>query len=806
MSEERTTLHDFWLTRVTYACKALFRSPRFLFLSVGTLAVSTGLTLFLLAVGYAVVMRSLPIPRAETITVVQSSDRAAAGAQFGVSVADWDDLRQRANAFSDTALVRARDVLLQRDGNMDRVTGAEFTPGLLPMLDTQVHLGRSFDQDDESSVILSFGYWQREFGGDPAVLGKSLVLDGVVAGEIIGVMPAGFRLFALLFRADPAIYLPAFDAAEGSHRVRRDRIWTALGRLRPGVTAHEARSRIAAVAAQLKQEHPRDYETHEFRAQMLPAAVQGYWRTAILFLLGAVVLVLIAACVNVAGLFLIWISSRRRQFAIRMALGARWTHVAIEVLVQALLVAFAGSALGLILAYWSVRLLPLAGIAALEIPRIEETHVGAWVAAAGAALALVVGALVSLVPLLSLRSGRLQDALVDRPLTAAARPQSIRALFAAAQVSIVTVLMLTSATLISTFLALSSRELGYNYEKVLSMRMTLPYQQGFSQQLHVVNAILDRIGGMNGVSSAATSYPSPAQSDFVRPFELDSEIGTAQTGVPRMARLQRVSSNYFTAMKIRLLHGRLFRSETARFEEGVVVVNRSFAEQFLKPRWEGRQISMRQFWPDRRFPIAGIVDDTFESVTASATPTIYMSTPLNYLHLLVRTTAPDITPMTLRDAVKRVSQSVAVDQLSELGDAAGTPVARVKVQLALVIAFAFVAMVLAVVGIFATLSLSVSERLREFGIRAALGGTPCRLAFAMFRSMLVAVAAGAVLGILVMQAVSRLLASYVAGMRANGLMETVFVCVFLVAACIAASWSPVRRILHLRPATLLRTP
>lgn len=405
---ERRRARDVCYAALVYAVKSLTRSPRFAIVAAGTLAAAVGFGLVLLAIASAVIFRALPIVGAESLVVVRSAAAPSFAAQSGISVADWDEIVARTGVFEKAALIRTLDVLLERDGGMDRVIAGEFSSALLPLLETRLIIGQPFDERAGSrSVILSYSYWQREFGGNPTALGKTIRLDGTRTAVISGVLPDNFPLYRLLFRSDPQLFVPIDDP----DRPRDNRMWTGIGRLRHGITIPEARFRLHQVSQALRKEFPTANRSVVFDATPLPVAVQGVWRSAILFLLGAVALLIAAACANVAALFVARTLLRRSEFGLRLALGATWVELAMILLFEGVLIACAGTVIGILCASVVVRTFTATELVRRGIPRIESAGIDATVIAGAIAGTVLIAIAVSVVAIRQVRGSRLSGVI-----------------------------------------------------------------------------------------------------------------------------------------------------------------------------------------------------------------------------------------------------------------------------------------------------------------------------------------------------------------------------------------------------------
>ena len=765
-------------------------------MGVATVSVAVAPFLILTSIASAVIFKSLPIPKAEELVVVRLG-------RFGVSIPDWQDICERSRVFAGEAVVREADSLMEEGDRMQRVAAGELTPGLLTLLGSRMLVGRAtMTPDEHDGVILTEDYWRGRFGGRPEVVGSSIRLDGTQDGVVIGVVSRDIRLFPLLFGIEPRLYL-FVSQSERRESKRTNRRWSGIGRLRPGLSILEARTTLATVFTQLKQAHPRAYSDVELSVVPLPSAVQGNWRRVLVGALVAASLVVLAMVANLSGLFLVRTTSRMTGMAIRRAVGAPLSSLRFDILVEGVVIASLGAGVGLLLAVQALSFLQSPSSRFLRIARLDEVTAGGWLAEVAVLVGVAVGILATAIPALRLRDASLGPNLNVGGVGLHRNPVALLGTLVTIQITLVSLLLLASASLTSSLLLLMSRDIGFQYRGVASTRLTLPYFLSKERESQIAESILSRVRALPGVASVATSFPAPGRPDPERKFEVVSSGGLRerpQTGWN--ARLQSVSRDYFETLRIRLRQGRFFSG--AGFEDNVVIINSSLARSLSEASALGAEVVFPQFFPNKAFKVIGVVDDTLETASDVPSPTIFLCSPSNWLHLLVRSNGNPIALPVLREVVGSTDKTVAVDQMGYLDDQIGLPVARTRIEASSVTAFALIALCLSAVGIFTTVSLSVSLRMKEFGIRLAVGATPRSLRLLILRFILTRVLVGLLAGIVLSEVLVRSLSSEVQGLQPNSPVEIVAVAVFIGLAAVMAVWKPVDNSGRVDPAVLIR--
>ena len=748
------------LQDVRYTLRSFRRNPVFAGVAVLTLGIGIGATAAVFRLVDAALLEPLPYADPDRLVVLHS---ARAEQEISMSFPDLRDLRDRTRSLAELAGFAGTSFNLTVAGVPERLAGQLVTADLFTTLGVAPALGRGFLPGEEGPggprvAVLSDALWRRSFAGDARVVGTTVSLDGEPF-TVVGVMPPGFDFPGGIVYGAAEVWVPAgLRSAEWSDRGEHPGLY-AVGRLAPGVSLEGARRELAGLAAQLAAEHPGTNDRIGVVVRGALESLVGDSRPALLLLLGAVALMLLLACVNVSSLVLARATSRAREMAVRAALGAGRARLTGQLLVEGLVLATMGGALGLLVALAAGRAAAplLAGL-----PRLETLPAGGRVAAF---MALVVGAsavLFGLVPALSRRSDlarRLRDRAGDDPGGARAR-----ALLSGAQVALAVALLIGAGLLVGGYARTQRAESGIEPEGVLTLTTSLPASTygemeepaaRFYRELHARLEALPGVRAVGGISVLPFSGAG-AQSGISL---AGSDMEPVRTDVAS------VTPGYFEAMGVRLLRGRRLTPRDGP-ELPVAVVDERFATRF----WPGQDpIGERvQGWGYRDLTVVGVVAHVKNyGVTAESREELFVPhalRPANRLVTVVRATGD---PAALAPAVRRVvgelDPALPVYSIRTMREVVDATVSTPRLTAALTSAFAAVALVLAVVGVYGITAYAVVRRRREIGIRLALGASAAGIFRLVLRQALTPAGLGAAVGILGALAGSRLLASQVVG-------------------------------------------
>ena len=803
---------------VRYAIRSLIARPAFTATAVLTLGIGIGATTTIFSVVDALVLRPLPLREPERLAVLWETNPRLPVPVMVVSPPNLADWRARTRSFETLGAFQLRGFTLAGVEQAEQVEGARVSPELMSLLGVPPRAGRIFTQEEAADgapavVLISASLWQRRFNARADALGDSLVIDDQ-PHTIVGVMPASFQFppsisvrgLGPAVPRDIWVPLRNLSPQRGAHNL------TVIGRLREGATFASAQRDLAAIARDLEREHPDT--NREWGAKVVPLTEQivGDLRPALLAFMGAVGFVLLLACANVANLLLVRGVTRRKEIAIRTALGATQRDLIKQLLTEAAVLGLAGAALGATLAFAAVGVVSV--MAPATMPRVNEVQVNARVLAFALAAGLASALLFGLVPLLQTVRARIADWLHERgggAGTPAAR--RLQHTLVIVEVSLALVLLIGAGLLVERFVRLRSIDPGFRRDDVLTAKVMLParrYQQR-EQQVKFVADALAALAKLPGVSSAALTNAAPLT---------DSREGTSFDieGAPPWPRGQEphmnwsiVSPGYFETLGIRLLRGRTFDERDRLDSTPVIVINETLAARYFPGQDPIGRRMRAGFNTGTLREIIGVVS-TERHASVSADPhngvyvPMYQFPRAGQLTMLVRTpsdTAALVRP--LRQAVRDIDPALAVFQVQPMAEVLATSVATPRFSTVLLSTFAVVALLLAAVGLYGVISHAVSQRTREIGIRIALGATRTSVLHMIVGRGLALAAIGTLAGLVVSAAIVRLFAALLFGVSATNVTTYATSGLVLLAVGALASYVPARRAMRVDPVIALRT-
>jgi predicted permease len=801
---------------VRHAARRLAKTPGFTAVAVGVVAIGIGANTAVFSVVNATLLAPGPYPEPERLVRVWESNLAQGEPIDPLPPASFAAYRDETGVFETLGARRDGFYNLTGAGEPEALLSDRYSADYFKALGVRPLLGRTFTSEEDRPghdqvVVLSQGLWQRRFGGDPAMLGRSITLDGRPY-TVIGVMPddplSGGRVQLWTPLAlDPAL--------AGDHRRRFLRV---VGRLKPGLTQADAQAALSRVAARLERDHPDTHGGWTVLAEPIDERTVGDIRPALRVLTAAVALVLLMACANVANLLLVRASTRERESAVRVALGASRARLLRQSLAESLLVAGVGGALGVWLAVAGVDLLlglfptHLGNVA---IPRLQEIPIDVRVLGYSLVLALASGALFGVLPALRASAIDPADSLREgaRTTSGAARGR-LRSLLVAGEVALALVLTSGAALMLHSLARLSKGDLGFDPHNVLTARLTLPearYDQ--AGQRRFVARALEQIRALPGVEAVgATTFLPLSGWHGDRAFAVEGQAPPPPGREPH-ADWRIVGGDYFAALRTPLRSGRAFAATDTETSPRVAIVNEAFVRRFLPDGPAlGRRLDYR-VRTDAEAPqwreIVGVVGDVrHHGLVREPVPEVYLpydQEPLFLVALAVRTAGePLALAPALRQAVWQVDKDQPVGYVLSLERMAGETMALHRTSAATLVVFTVVALGLAALGLYGVLSYTVSQRTREIGVRLALGARRRDVLGMVMGQGLRVAGVGLAAGLLASLALTRLLSSLLFGVSPYDVPTLSAVVAVLAVTAALASALPALRATRVDPLTAFR--
>ncbi len=800
-----------------YGLRMLRKSPGFTAVAVLTLALGIGANTAIFSIVDAVLLRSLPYPDPDQLVLMFATPLQRPDALLSISYRDFTDCREQNRVFSEMAGNAFHDLTLTGAGEPSIVNTAAVTPEIFPLLNAKPLAGRTLLPEDGKQgaapmAVLSENLWRSRFGSNPALIGQSITLD-MRSFTVVGILPASFRYPDGAAHQD--VWIPvAQDPLFGPLMSQPgSRLLVGIGRLKPGVSLTHAQAEMNTLGARLAKEFPAEDSGLTIRIQPYRQAVVGNVKSALLILLGAVGLVLLIACANIANLLLSRATSRGREIAVRIAIGAGRARIVRQLLTESALIGLLGGVAGVLLAVvgvWSFRpFLPS------QVIQISSIQVGGSVLAFALLLSLAAALAFGLAPTLLATPSNLQTNIKEGGERTGQRGgQHVRSVLAIAEISLAMVLLVAGGLLMRSFALVTAVNPGFDPKNVIEAEVSLPqFQYSTPQQWTVFsNELLERLHAQPGLRDSAVAAPLPMDRQGEAAFEF-SIVGNPPLppGKSTTADYATVSPDYFRVMRIPLLRGRLFSEQDSPSNAHVAIISETLARRYF-PNQDPIGRRMRFGFPPNSNvsrEIVGVVGDVRDvALSKKPGPMMYVpfaQAPLYGGEVVVRSSlSASSVAAAIRQAVHSIDKALPVTDVESLRDALGESISQERFRTLLLSSFSGIALLLAAVGIFGVISYSVSQRTREIGIRMAVGAQRRDVLWMILgqgaKLALLGLSAGAVMALLL----TRLMASLLYGVSATDPLTFGAVALVLLGVAVVACYIPARRAMRVDPMVALR--
>ncbi|MEO8077725.1 MAG: ABC transporter permease [Acidobacteriota bacterium] len=805
------------LPDLRYAVRSFVRTPSFTVVAVLTLALGIGTSTAIFSVVNGVLLRPLAYPDAETIVQVWMTSPAEP--KSSLAAADFLEFHRDNRTLLRLAGYREEAfTITTATGEPGREGGALVTADYFEVFAMPAALGRTFTRaadgaTSEPLVVLSHAVWKDQFASDPQVVGRRVRINSV-AHTVTGVMPPAFDYplgaKAWVLSAKP-VPLPPIDVPGDLLENRTVHYFQAVGRLRPAVTREQARTDLGRLADEQARRFPSSNGGRGIALEPVRETIVGDVRSALLVLLGAVGVVLLIACANVASLLLARASGRQRELSIRAALGASRGRLIRQLITESLLLGAAGAIAGLIAGSWALAL--LLKVMPENIPRVEQIGLDGRVTTAAVLVSFLSAVLFGLAP--ALQGSRTNASLAlrdaDRTSTAGRHRATTRSALVVGEIALTLILLVSAGLLANSFVRLQRVDPGFKPDQVSIVMLPLPaskYPDGV-RQTTFYRQIVEAMRSHGEVQSAAILFPNPINGGNASgSFTIEGQPVVTRTDRP-FAALGSVSEDYFRTLGIPLIEGRSFAAQDRDPAPAVAIANVTLARKYFAGR---DPVGVRVRFGDHEkewITIVGVVADSRNAGLHNLpTPLLYFpyhQFPLAFMSLAIRSTAaPAVVASAIRSEVKRIDPEMPVDRITSLRDLLRDSVAQPRFRTLLLAAFAVMAIVLASVGVYGLMSYSVTQRTREIGIRVALGAQARQVILPVLREGLTLALAGIVVGLAGSLAATRMLGTFLFGVTPTDPLTYAAVVWLLIGVALLATYIPARRALRINPITALR--
>jgi putative ABC transport system permease protein len=805
-----TSLETLWQD-LLYGLRKLWRNPVFASTIVAMLALSIGANTMIFSVVNAVLIQPLPYKEPDRLVRLWENNLKQSGSEFAVSAPNFKDWQSQQSVFEHLAALEMATFNLRGEGEPERIASASITANLLPALGVTPILGRGFLPEEETSghnhvVLLSYALWQRQFGGDPSLVEKTIQLNGE-SYTVVGIMPADFQFTGMRELWVPLVLDPAREPWRAD---RTNRNLSVFGRLKPNVTPDQANAEMKVISQRLEQQYPQTntgwgIRLRTFYDWIVPQEV----RRSMFMLFVAVGLLLLIACANVANLLLARSKTQQQEMAIRSALGASRARLTRQLLVESLLLACLGGLSGLLLTLWGTRLLASGNMQ--NIARLSETRIDGHVLGFTLAISALTGLIFGLAPVWSMSQLNLNEKLKEGGGSGSGRvTHRLRGTLVVAEVTLALALLISAGLMMRSFLRLQAVPIGFEPENVLTMQISLPalkYKER-EQRVNFYSQLMERLRTTPGVvDAAATTQPPLSSGNWTMEIIVEGhEAAVSEATLSADARA--ATPHYFRTMGIPLLKGRDFNEQDRADRPLEIIVSDSFARRY----WPNENPVGRRFRPGTNNPfgtVVGVVGDVRNSnLQEEAQPAFYF--PYSYIGMpavvvVVRANSkPENLAAALRAQVREIDSEQPVYNVRTMSQIMSTATAQPRFQTMLLSLFSIVALLLASVGIYSVMTYLVRQRRHEIGIRMALGASAREILKMVIGQGMWHVLLGVLLGLAGSFALTRLMRSLFFDVSATDPLTFIMVTLLLIGVALIACYLPAREATKVDPAIALR--
>jgi putative ABC transport system permease protein len=808
-------MQNFWQD-LRYGVHMLWKSPGFTLVALLALALGIGANTFIFSVVNALLLRPLPFPDADCITSILVKDADTGVLYSSFSLPNFEDIRDRNQVFEQVAALNMSTEFLRSGDEPERLRGANVSAELFPLLAVKPLLGRTFSSEEERSgsgsfIVLSYDLWQRRFNGDPKIINQNLII-GSQPTTVLGVMPQGFKFPVGARQVD--FWMPLISSIPPAARTARGAVYLGLfARLKPNVTLDQAQAEMSLIANDLATQYPEANTGLNIVPVSTHERLVGKVRPALLVLLGAVALVLLIACANVANLLLARASVRQKEIAIRTAIGATRWRVVRQLLTESLLLSILGGAAGVLLAFWAIELLISSNPA--NLPRVAEIGLDKFVLLFTLGLTTLTGVFFGLAPALQASKTDLNESLKDgmRESSGGIKRNRTRSALVISEIALSLILLVGATLLFQSLRRILAVSPGFEPNNVLTADVSVSsakYPEK-EQRAAFYREALERIAALPGVESAGIVYPLPLGGSFESyTFDIAGQPPFPPGQQPSADR-RIISPDYFRTMSTPVRKGRAFAAQDQATAPAVMIVNDTFARRFFP----GEEVIGKRIIPgEGRQPvtreIVGVVGDVRHAgLDVDPTPEYYIpyeQASVDDMTVVARTITGNPTTMAtpLRDVIRAMDKEQPVYNIRPLTQLVTESLAQRRFNMVLLGGFALLALVLAGIGIYGVMSYSVAQRTREIGVRIALGAQSRDVLKMVLSHALGLTAIGLALGLVGAFALTRFLVTLLFEVKPTDLTTFVIVSIVLGGVAIAACLIPARRATKVDPMVALR--